>query len=166
MSVLLTSVPPKEQNVNESDTQQELPGIVSAGGFAPKPVSTAANYESHAIDEIEKAVENIDVTGWRLLVVLPKLKEQTVGGIYLDPNQLDREKLAACIAYVAKAGPDAYKDKQKFPTGAWCQEGNWIVMKSYSGNRIKSTVADIELRIINDDSVEAVIKDPSKYTRI
>lgn len=128
-------------------------------------VSSVANYESHAIDEISTAVENIQVSGYRLLVVLPKLKEKA-GSIYVDPVLLDKEKLAACIGYVAKVGPDAYADKRRFPNGPYCKEGDWVIFKSYSGTRIKSTLNGIELRIMNDDTIEGVISDPSKYTRI
>lgn len=128
-------------------------------------VSSVANYEPHAVDEIQTAVENIQVSGYRLLVVLPKLKEKA-GSIFVDPSLLDKEKLAACIGYVAKIGPDAYADKRRFPNGPYCQEGDWVIFKSYSGTRIKSTMNGIELRIMNDDTIEGVISDPSKYTRI
>lgn len=139
-----------------------------SGPLAPSAVgqvSSVANYESHAIDEIATAVENIKVSGYRLLVVLPKLKEKA-GSIFVDPNLLEKEKLAACIGYVAKVGPDAYADKRRFPNGPYCKEGDWVIFKSYSGTRIKSTLNGIELRIMNDDTIEGVISDPSKYTRI
>ena len=113
--------------------------------------SNVANYEAHAQDVIEEATKNIKVSGYRLLVILPKLKERSSGGIIIDEQLLDREKLAASIGYVAMAGPDAYADPRKFPNGPYCKEGDWIIFKSYSGTRIKSTLNNLELRLINDD---------------
>jgi co-chaperonin GroES (HSP10) len=55
-------------------------------------------------------------------------------------------------------GPDAYQDKKRFPNGAYCKERDWILMRSYSGTRFK--IHGKEFRLINDDSVEAVIDDP------
>jgi co-chaperonin GroES (HSP10) len=130
------------------------------------PTSAVASYAAHASDVIEEAVKDIDVSGWRILIVLPKMKERTDGGVYVDPALLEKEKLAACVGYVAKVGPDAYSDKRKFPTGPWCKEGQWILFKSYSGTRIQSRVGGIELRILNDDTVEGVIHDVTKYTRV
>ena len=54
--------------------------------------------------------------------------------------------------------PDAYQDKQRFPNGAYCKEGDWIIMRSYTGTRF--LVHGKEFRLINDDSVEAVVEDP------
>ena len=45
----------------------------------------------------------------------------------------------------------------------WCKEGDWIVMRAYSGTRLR--IHGKELRIINDDSVEAVIEDPRGVAR-
>ena len=61
-------------------------------------------------------------------------------------------------------GPDAYSDSERFPNGPWCKEGDWIVMRSYTGTRIE--VHGKEFRIINDDSVEAVIEDPRGVKRV
>ena len=55
-------------------------------------------------------------------------------------------------------GPDAYDDKKKFPNGPYCNEGDWVLMRSYSGTRFK--IHGKEFRLINDDSVEAVVQDP------
>lgn len=137
------------------------------GGSSPVgPVSNVVSYESHSIDEIMKSVESVKISGYRILIVLPKLKERTAGGIIVDPLLLEKEKLAACIGYVAEVGPDAYADPRKFPNGPYCKEGDWVLFKSYSGTRIKSSQTGVELRVLNDDSVEGVITDPSQYTRI
>ena len=53
---------------------------------------------------------------------------------------------------------EAYKDQDKFPNGPYCKEGDWVIFRSYSGTRFK--VENQEFRIINDDTVEAVVEDP------
>lgn len=102
-------------------------------------------------------------SGYRLLVALPEVEETTEGGIYLPEERRDAESVASIVGYVMKAGPDCYKDESKFPTGSWCEEGDWIVMRAYSGTRI--LVKGKEFRIINDDSVEAVVEDPRGVVR-
>jgi co-chaperonin GroES (HSP10) len=69
---------------------------------------------------------------------------------------------------VVKLGAQAYDDPEKFPEGPWCKEGDFIIMKSYSGTRFKVTTddGDQEFRLINDDTVEAVVADPRVVSRI
>ena len=62
-----------------------------------------------------------------------------------------------------KMGPDCYKDDNKFPSGAWCKEGDWIIMRAFSGTRI--SIHGKEFRLINDDTVEAVVDDPRGIQR-
>ena len=57
----------------------------------------------------------------------------------------------------------AYSDPDKFPTGPYCKEGDFVIFRSYSGTRFK--IAGKEFRLINDDTVEAVVDDPREYTR-
>ena len=60
------------------------------------------------------------------------------------------------------------EDEDKFPDGPWCQEGDFIMMRAYSGTRFKVSTpdGDQEFRLINDDTVEAVVADPRVVTRI
>ena len=57
-----------------------------------------------------------------------------------------------------KLGDTAYKDEARFPTGPWCKEGDFVITRAYSGTRIK--IFGNEFRIINDDTVEAVLAVP------
>jgi len=62
------------------------------------------------------------------------------------------------VGFVLKMGPDCYKNESRFPTGPYCQEGDFIIMRSYSGTRMN--IHGKEFRLINDDTVEAVVDDP------
>lgn len=72
--------------------------------------------------------------------------------------------LLSPVLFVMKLGPDAYKDKERFPSGPSCKEGDFIIVRPNTGTRIK--IHDKEFRIINDDSVEATIDDPRGVRRV
>ena len=114
-------------------------------------------------EEPRRAKELPEPTGYRLLIALPDIEETTEGGLYVPDERRNAEFVASVVGFVLKAGPQAYGDKDRFPNGPWCKEGDWIVMRAYSGTRIK--VHGKEFRIINDDSVEAVVEDPRGVVR-
>jgi co-chaperonin GroES (HSP10) len=97
-------------------------------------------------------------TGWRLLILPYRGKGQTEGGVLLPDQTIDRESVATVCGYVLSVGPLAYKDKEKFPSGAWCKDKDWVIFGRYAGARFK--IDGGEVRILNDDEVIAVIQDP------
>ena len=97
-------------------------------------------------------------TGWRILIALLQADEKTESGIYKPVEVLDYETVGSIVGLVLKVGDLAYKDEKKFPSGPWCEPGDYILMRSYSGTRI--SVRGQEFRLINDDTVEAVVSDP------
>jgi len=101
--------------------------------------------------------------GWKVLVAMPKSKEKTDGGIIKAAQTRDLEDTANIAGYVMKLGPDCYKDERRFPSGAWCKSGDWVIFRAYSGTRIK--MYGHEFRLINDDTVEAVVDDPTGVVR-
>ena len=107
--------------------------------------------------------------GYRLLIAIPK-KDETFKDtkILIAESERKKEEIASIVGLVVKVGPEAYQDPDKFPTGPWCKEGDFIIMRSYSGTRFKveTPQGDQEFRIINDDTVEAVVADPRVVTRI
>ena len=128
------------------------------------------NYKSK--DEIEetrldvKAVEgNEDLltrlpepTGYRLLVLPYAGPKKTKGGLYLTEKTLETQQLTTVVGLVVKMGDLCYKDKEKFPTGPWCKEGQFIVYGRYAGARFKTKYG--EHRILNDDEIIATINQP------
>tara|TARA_R110000787_G_scaffold218067_2_gene326787 strand:- start:3209 stop:3640 length:432 start_codon:yes stop_codon:yes gene_type:complete len=97
-------------------------------------------------------------TGYRILILPFSQKTVTKGGIHLADSYVEKERLATNVGFVVSLGPDAYKDSNKFPNGAWCKERDWIIFGRYAGSRIKIDGGD--LRLLNDDEVLAVINDP------
>jgi co-chaperonin GroES (HSP10) len=101
--------------------------------------------------------------GYKLLIAIPKLDEKTDGGIIIPDKLKGMEEVASIIGLVIGMGTTAYNDKDKFPDGAYCKEGDFVIFRSYSGTRFK--IKGEEFRLINDDTVEAVVDDPRGYTR-
>ena len=107
-------------------------------------------------------------TGWRILVMPYMGKETTEGGIHVPDSVREKEARATVVAYVVKLGPLAYKDFDKFgEEGPWCKEGDFIIMRAYTGTRflVQTEEGEQEFRLINDDAVEGVVADPRGITR-
>lgn len=101
--------------------------------------------------------------GYKVLIAVPSIEERTSGGIIRPDVLRDQEKVASIFGYVISMGDTAYMDADKFPTGPYCAVGDWVVFKSYSGTRLK--IDGQEFRLINDDTVEAVVSDPRSIER-
>lgn len=115
------------------------------------------------LDDARKAKALPDPVGFRILIAIPEKDEKTDGGILLPEDTRKREEAASIVGMVLKMGADAYADAERFPNGPWCKEGDFIVMRSYSGTRLD--IHGQEFRIINDDSVEAIVEDPRGIKR-
>ena len=103
--------------------------------------------------------------GYQLLVVPYEPERKTKGGIIIPDKTVDAERMASQSGYVWFMGSDAYTDSNKFPTGPWCKIGDWIMLSKWGGKRF--TVDGIDLRIINDDEVLAVVPVPEAlYTLV
>jgi co-chaperonin GroES (HSP10) len=103
-------------------------------------------------------------TGWKVLVAVPKVDRVTDGGIYKPDEAINVEEVGTIIGLVLQMGDLAFKDPKKFPTGPWCHRGDYIMMRSYSGTRFK--VGGQEFRLINDDTIEAVVDDPRGVAKV
>ena len=102
--------------------------------------------------------------GYKLLIAIPKLEEKTSGGVIIPDKLKGMEQTASIIGLVIAMGKAAYKDSDKFPDGPYCKEGDFVIFRSYSGTRFK--LRGEEFRLLNDDTVEAVVDDPREYTRV
>ena len=115
-------------------------------------------------EEQKTASQLPDPKGYKLLIALPEPDEATEGGILKAKQTLDLEEIGSICGFVLKMGAEAYKDASRFPNGPYCDEGDWVLMRSYSGTRFK--IHGKEFRLINDDSVEAVVQDPRGIEKV
>ena len=97
-------------------------------------------------------------TGWRLLILPYRGKGKTEGGLYLPDKVVEDNQISTQVGFVLKMGPMAYKDPEKFPTGPWCAEKDWVMFARYAGSRFK--IDGGEVRILNDDEILAKIQEP------
>jgi len=132
----LTALEQKRKQKIETEEKQE----VVLEGQIPKPV------------------------GYHILIAMPSI-DDTFGdsGIVKAEKTLREEHILSMVGVVLDMGDQAYSDADRFPTGPWCKQGDYVMFRANSGTRFK--VGKQEYRLINDDTVEAVVQDPSKITR-
>lgn len=114
----------------------------------------------------QKAKQLPDPRTFHLLCVVPEAMEEYADsdvGLVKSSGEIWREEMLTPVLFVVKVGPDAYKDASRFPSGPSCKEGDFVIVRPNSGTRLK--IHGREFRIINDDSVEAVVEDPRGITR-
>lgn len=111
----------------------------------------------------EKAKLLPDPVGYHILCAVPHVEEEFDGGIIKADDTKRVEEQTTVVLFVVKMGDLCYKDETKFPTGPWCKVGDFILTRPYSGTRV--VIHGREFRIINDDTVEAVVDDPRGIRR-
>jgi co-chaperonin GroES (HSP10) len=111
----------------------------------------------------EKAKQVPDPSGYRILCAIPEIEGSYESGILKADAVLKYEELLTTVLFVVKMGPDCYKDTSRFPSGPWCKQGDFVLVRPHAGTRVK--IHGREFRIINDDSVEGVVDDPRGISR-
>jgi co-chaperonin GroES (HSP10) len=101
--------------------------------------------------------------GYRILCAIPEAEETFDSGLIKSDETRRHDELLSTVLFVVDMGSDCYADKTRFPTGPWCKKGDFVLVRPNAGTRI--VIHDREFRIINDDSVEAVVEDPRGIKR-
>jgi len=115
--------------------------------------------DSKAIEQDSNLLDRLPTpTGYRILVLPYAGPKKTKGGLYLSDKTQATIQMTTVCAYVLKVGDLAYKDKEKFPNGPWCEKGDWVIFGRYAGARFK--IEGGEVRVLNDDEIIARIKNP------
>lgn len=139
--------------------------VLPPGISLPPSVQPVDKPDENAPNETKASALPIP-TGWKLLCIVPEVDEKIAGtslDLVRDAATLRQEEHATTVLFVLRMGPDAYRDQTKFPSGAWCKEGDFILVRTYTGTRFK--IFGKEFRMINDDQVECVVQDPRGITR-
>jgi co-chaperonin GroES (HSP10) len=110
-----------------------------------------------------KATQLPKPSGYRILCAIPEIDAKYESGILKSDLTVQHEEVLTTILFVITMGPDCYKDTTRFPSGPWCKEGDFILVRPHAGTRVK--IHGREFRIINDDSVEGVVEDPRGISR-
>ncbi|NDG27427.1 MAG: hypothetical protein EB120_09665 [Proteobacteria bacterium] len=111
----------------------------------------------------EKAKQLPKPQGYRILCAIPEVEKEFDSGLAKADETLRYDELLTTVLFVVDLGPDCYKDPARFPNGAWCKKGDFVLVRPNAGTRL--VIHGREFRIINDDSVEAVVDDPRGISR-
>jgi co-chaperonin GroES (HSP10) len=113
--------------------------------------------------DAEKASQLPRPSGYRILCAIPEQEKEYESGLIKADQTIQNEEVLTTVLFVVKKGPDCYKDEKRFPTGEWCKEGDFVLVRPNAGTRL--VIHGKEFRIINDDSVEGVVDDPRGIKR-
>jgi len=103
-------------------------------------------------------------TGWKILCGVPDVSDKFENSEIIKAGSLMKaEEHGTTVLFVLAVGPEAYADKEKYPSGPWCKPGDFVLVRTYSGTRFK--IYGKEFRLLNDDQIDAVVDDPRGITR-
>ena len=111
----------------------------------------------------EKATQLPKPSGYRILCAIPEVEKEFESGIVKADSTVNFEEKLATVLFVVDLGPDCYSDTTRFPSGPWCKKGDFVIVRPNSGSRL--LIHGREFRMINDDTVEAVVDDPRGIKR-
>ena len=135
------------------------PGIITPPTVEP---ISAAQVENIPVEERAKQLP--EPKGWMILAAVIDTPETFEGSTIIKVEKTRQtDEMTSPVLFVMKVGPEAYKDETKFPSGARCKEGDFILTRPYAGTRVK--IHGKEFRLLNDDQVEATVEDPRGISR-
>jgi co-chaperonin GroES (HSP10) len=103
-------------------------------------------------------------TGYHILIALPNVEETFGETSLLKAEKTVREEyILSTIDLVLDMGDQAYNDKDRFSAGPWCKPGDYVMFRANTGTRFK--IGTQEYRLMNDDSVQAVVPNPRAISR-
>lgn len=111
----------------------------------------------------EKAKQLPTPSGYRILCAIPEQEKEFESGIIKADETIMIEETLTTVLFVVAMGPDCYKDATRFPSGPYCQVGDFILIRPNAGSRL--VIHGKEFRMINDDSVECTVDDPRGIRR-
>lgn len=111
----------------------------------------------------QKATQLPKPSGYKILCAIPEVEKEFESGIIKSDQTVQMEETLTTVLFVVALGPDCYTDKTRYPTGPWCKVGDFILVRPNSGSRL--LIHGKEFRIINEDTVEAVVEDPRGIKR-
>ena len=143
-------------------------GVGAEASVSPAMTALEEKRQKKIAEEI-KTQEELEASipkpvGYRVLIALPNV-EETFGdsGLVKASSTVREEYILSTVGVVLDMGAEAYSDKERFPTGPWCKVGDHVMFRANTGTRFKVNGQDF--RLMNDDSIEAVVDDPRAVSR-
>ena len=96
--------------------------------------------------------------GYQVLVKMQVPQAKSKGGLHLPPESQEAEAMKKARGLVVALGPDAYTGKHgdgspRFPTGPYCQVGDWVEWNRYQERRIHIGPDKEEYAFVHDDRI-------------
>lgn len=105
------------------------------------------------------------VRGYRVLLIPVSLEQKTAAGIIIPDQSLDQQRNHAQVFRVVGMGSNAYKDPDRFPSGPYCELGDFVLLGRYAGTRITTNYCE-DLRVVNDDEIIAVVPSTENLVKL
>lgn len=143
-------------------------GVRADASVAPAMTALEENRQKKIAEEIKTQEELEEAipkpTGYHVLIALPNV-EETFGdsGLVKASSTVREEYVLSTVGVVLDMGDQAYNDKDRFPTGPWCKVGDYVMFRANTGTRFK--LGKQEYRLMNDDSIQAVVPNPRMISR-
>ena len=131
-------------------------------GSNPDNPQVVGMYRPEATAE-EKATQLPRPSGYKILCAIPETDKEYDSGLVKADETLRIEETLTTVLFVVKLGPDCYADKERYPSGPWCKEGDFILVRPHVGSRL--VIHGKEFRMINEDTVDGVVDDPRGIRR-
>jgi co-chaperonin GroES (HSP10) len=115
-----------------------------------------AFYDQYKLME-KKIGCHLPVEGHRILLKAVTLPEKTKSGLYMSEQSKELAAVGYDIGLVVGVGPEAYRDKERFPYGPRCKVGDWVDFSPFEKQKKKFN--NYICFVINDDRVNFSIPD-------
>ena len=109
--------------------------------------------------EIADPITLPHLPGFHVLVRPVSVKRKTKGGIFIPDSTRDDMAYLTTVGRVLKLGELAYKDKEKFPNGNWCNVGDHICYGKHAGTKL--FYQNIRMILLFDDQIIMKVDDPT-----
>jgi len=119
--------------------------------------------EAQTVTDAEMEAQLPVPVGYKLLIALPTIEDTYESGLVKAENTKHAEQVLSMIGLVLDMGSQAYTDPDRYPDGPWCEVGDYVLFRTNTGTRFRFN--GTEYRLMNDDSIEAVVADPQGITR-
>jgi co-chaperonin GroES (HSP10) len=127
-------------------------------------MNETAELDVNGVEELELEAQLPRPVGYRVLIAMPEIEETfTDTKVLKTTTIIHQEHIMSIIGLVLDMGSQAYSDVERFGDTPWCKVGDYVMFRANTGTRFK--VGGIEYRLMNDDSIEAVVNDPRGVSR-
>lgn len=112
-------------------------------------------------DPIEQPDPDVlpSLPGFHVLIRPVSVKSLTKGGIIIPDSTKEDMSYLTTIGKVLSLGDLAYRDRDKFPKGGWCKEGDYVCYGKHTGTKL--FYKGVRLILLFDDQIMLRVENPA-----